>query len=192
MDQQPRAAVAQKRIALGKLSKDFDRLRSTLSAISMECSGIRASQNAENSFPRTVTEDDHNDRQKMHQLQLIQTLQGKDVDEAIQRERERDLRKINQDLAMVNEMFKCVLFLSLSVSLSLIKKCLTSLYFCSAMFQNAYSTVLITFASYLPNSFTCTSSLLISQMTCILSMTPSSIFQHYPLSMVIFVILFHR
>lgn len=42
----------------------------------------------------------------MNQLQLIQTLQGKDVDEAIQRERERDLRKINQDLAMVNEMFK--------------------------------------------------------------------------------------
>jgi hypothetical protein len=32
--------------------------------------------------------------------------QGKDVDEAILRERERDLRKINQDLAMVNEMFK--------------------------------------------------------------------------------------
>jgi hypothetical protein len=39
-------------------------------------------------------------------FQLLQTLQGKDVDEAILRERERDLRKINQDLAMVNEMFK--------------------------------------------------------------------------------------
>jgi hypothetical protein len=82
--------VAQKRIALGKLSKDFDRLKSTLSVITNECDIDAVSH----------------ERQNVNQLQLIQTLQGKDVDEAIQRERERDLRKINQDLAMVNEMFK--------------------------------------------------------------------------------------
>ena len=100
--------MAQKRIALGKLSKDFDRLKGTLTAISMECAGIHVTQNNEkiDGFQRTFSDEDNNERQNMQQLQLIQTLQGQDVDEAIQRERERDLRKINQDLAMVNEMFK--------------------------------------------------------------------------------------
>jgi hypothetical protein len=61
-----------------------------------------------NGFFRTGAEGGaaSSERQNMNQLQLIQTLQGKDVDEAIQRERERDLRKMNQDLVMVNEMFK--------------------------------------------------------------------------------------
>ena len=98
--------MAQKRIALGKLSKDFDRLKSTLSTLSTECSGIRVTENNDKGFLRTVSDDDNNERQSMQQLQLIQTLHGRDVDEAIQRERERELRKINQDLAMVNEMFK--------------------------------------------------------------------------------------
>lgn len=109
LDLQPRPSVAQKRIALGKLSKDFDRLKSTLSAITSECGAIRVSSVTEtNGYFRTGGDDDKvsSDRQNVNQLQLIQTLQGKDVDEAIQRERERDLRKINQDLAMVNEMFK--------------------------------------------------------------------------------------
>ena len=39
---------------------------------------------------------------------LIQTLQGAEVDEAIAEERERDIRRINQDLVMVNEMFQDV------------------------------------------------------------------------------------
>ena len=101
--------MAQKRIALGKLSKDFDRLKSTLSAITSECGAIRVSSvNEINGYFRTGGDDDKmsSDRQNVNQLQLVQTLQGKDVDEAIQRERERDLRKIKQDLAMVNEMFK--------------------------------------------------------------------------------------
>lgn len=101
--------MAQKRIALGKLSKDFDRLKSTLSAITNECGAIRVSTVSEtNGVFRSGADIDavSHERQNANQLQLIQTLQGKDVDEAIQRERERDLRKINQDLAMVNEMFK--------------------------------------------------------------------------------------
>lgn len=109
LDLQPRPVVAQKRIALGKLSKDFDRLKGTLSAITNECNAIRVTSVPEsNGSLRTGAEDGagSSDKQHLNQLQLIQTLQGKDVDEAIQRERERDLRKINQDLAMVNEMFK--------------------------------------------------------------------------------------
>ena len=84
-------------------------MRSTLSAITSECGAIRVSSVIEtNGLFRAGGDDDRfsSERQHVNQLQLIQTLQGKDVDEAIQRERERDLRKINQDLAMVNEMFK--------------------------------------------------------------------------------------
>jgi hypothetical protein len=56
--------------------------------------------------PKDDEEGEFNDGRNYQQFQSLQTLQGKDVDEAISRERERDLRKINQDLAMVNEMFK--------------------------------------------------------------------------------------
>jgi hypothetical protein len=84
-------------------------LKCTLSAITNECNAIRVSSVTEpNGFFRTGAEGGaaSSERQSMNQLQLIQTLQGKDVDEAIQRERERDLRKMNQDLVMVNEMIK--------------------------------------------------------------------------------------
>jgi hypothetical protein len=110
LDQQPRIAVAQKRIALAKLLKDFDRVKITLSTISNECSSIKVTVSNESSgYNKTdgISDEDLNgNRQHLQQLNLIQTLQGKDVDEAIMRERERDLRKINQDLAMVNEMFR--------------------------------------------------------------------------------------
>ena len=78
----------------------------------MECNTVRVTQTTERDFSRADQDNGANidsNGQKIHQLQMIQTLQGKDVDEAIQRERERDLRKINQDLIMVNEMFKYVL-----------------------------------------------------------------------------------
>lgn len=77
----------------------------------MECNTIRVTQTTEKDFSRTGPDNENNidgNAQNLHQLQLVQILQGKDVDEAIQRERERDLRKINQDLVMVNEMFKYV------------------------------------------------------------------------------------
>lgn len=113
LDQQPRVLVAQKRTALSKLLKDFDRVRTTLNAITNECNSIRVSvisvDDSSGSSKLKEKDDEEGDSNEgMHnqQYQLVQTLQGKDVDEAILRERERDLRKINQDLAMVNEMFK--------------------------------------------------------------------------------------
>ena len=36
---------------------------------------------------------------------LVQTLQGQDVDDLILEERERDIKKMNQDLLLVHEMF---------------------------------------------------------------------------------------
>ena len=83
----------------------------------MECNGLRVTSTNEKGFLRTGAEENGNDRENNQQLQHMQTLQGKDVDEAIQRERERDLRKINQDLAMVNEMFRYLLVKFSNVSL---------------------------------------------------------------------------
>lgn len=40
------------------------------------------------------------------QPKLVQTLQGQDVEDAIIEERERDIKKINEDLVLVNEMFR--------------------------------------------------------------------------------------
>ena len=40
------------------------------------------------------------------QPRLIQAMQGREVDEAIMQERERDIKQINEDLVLVKEMFK--------------------------------------------------------------------------------------
>lgn len=119
LDRQPRVEIAQKRIALGKLLKDFDRVKSSFSAIALECNTITVTSNSEySSNIRTgvglgqVSEIEGNEyKQQLQQQQhhLIQTLQGNDVDEAITRERERELKKIQQDMIMVNEMFRLVL-----------------------------------------------------------------------------------
>lgn len=46
------------------------------------------------------------DNQKQQQIVLKPLLMGKEVDDAILEERERDIRKMNHDLQLVNEMFK--------------------------------------------------------------------------------------
>ena len=116
LDQLPRTAVAQKRIAIGKLMKDFDRVKVTLNAIVGESATIKITattaassssggsngQDGKNPFATDEIESSFSSKQP----RLIQTLQGKEVDEAIMRERERDLKKINRDLLLVNEMFK--------------------------------------------------------------------------------------
>ncbi len=44
--------------------------------------------------------------QHIQQLKLQPLLQGKEVDDAILEERERDIKKMNHDLVLVNEMFQ--------------------------------------------------------------------------------------
>lgn len=120
LDQQPRAVIAQKRISLAKLLKDFDRVRASLAATTAECATIAvnvsesSSSNSgsvgtigsgKNPFDE-VSGGDTQQSCSVRQPKLIQTLQGKDVDEAIMRERERELQKINRDMRLVNEMFK--------------------------------------------------------------------------------------
>ena len=42
-------------------------------------------------------------------------MQGREVDEALMEERERDIKQINEDLVLVKEMFKGKIFLTSSI-----------------------------------------------------------------------------
>jgi hypothetical protein len=43
-------------------------------------------------------------------MQITPVLQGQEVDDAIMEERDRDIKKMNQDLLLVNEMFRYVIY----------------------------------------------------------------------------------
>jgi len=125
--------TVQKRIALGKLQKDFERVKVGLHAITTESalikvttevgvSGSGSSSGSSSSsgnggtgvfhtggrFSRTedVAQYNNSNTQGREGPILIQHMVGAEVDAAIMEERERDIRKINKDLALVNEMFK--------------------------------------------------------------------------------------
>jgi len=125
------ATVAQKRIALGKLSKDFDRVKLGVQAIIGEASLIKVAAieggggggdgfNRRGGGPgsgvaggggeRDFGADDDSGAAAVaaskHEHIFQQAIVGRDVDDLIMEERERDIRKMNQDLLMVNEMFK--------------------------------------------------------------------------------------
>ncbi len=117
--------LAQKRIALGKLSKDFEKIKASMQAISSEASSIQVTNEAGGSslsgkFITHGSDDTRrpegvesssgfgSSRQKQLLLEPKLTMQGQEVDDAIQEERERDIKKMNQDLLMVNEMMRCL------------------------------------------------------------------------------------
>lgn len=112
----PRTAEnAQKRIALGKLQKDFERVKVGMQAIVNESSLIKVTQNSGNStsgddgsvFSRIEETAYTNElTNATKQPRLLQSIKGNEVDQLIMEERERDIRKLNSDLQMVHEMFK--------------------------------------------------------------------------------------
>lgn len=133
LDNIPRTEAASKRTTLAKLLKDYDRIKVHVQAISSESALIKVTREAggdSEKFSRTgnnnVTfsnNNNYNDRyvsggnqstrdlpvppqQQQQQLTLKPVLTGREVDDAIMEERERDILKMNQDLLMVNEMFK--------------------------------------------------------------------------------------
>lgn len=120
LDSMPRSEIAQKRIALAKLQKDFEKVKIGVQALVNESSLIQVQPvagAASDGFSRTGGNGSESSgfdgpssggQQQMQAPRFIQTLQGQDVDDAIMEERERDIRKMNQDLAMVNEMFRYV------------------------------------------------------------------------------------
>ncbi len=54
--------------------------------------------------PSSIQPANHHERSQS--LTLKPLLQGREVDDAILEERNKDILKMNQDLALVNEMFK--------------------------------------------------------------------------------------
>jgi hypothetical protein len=150
VDALPRPEAAPKRTTLGKLMKDFDKVKVNIQAILNEASLVKivnergevesfartssaatssasapataggtsgssgtpswgrggtgfVDQNAEPPRPPMSKQEQ---AQHIQQLKLKPLLQGQEVDDAILEERERDIKKMNHDLVLVNEMFK--------------------------------------------------------------------------------------
>lgn len=109
----PRAESAQRRFAIIKLQKDFDRVRPIVQTMVRESgqlqvgkhdasvSGNAAAGNRNKSAGGTAS-----GQQANREPQLTQMMVGRDVDDLIMEEREQDIMRLNRDVALVNEMFK--------------------------------------------------------------------------------------
>jgi hypothetical protein len=150
IDTLPRPEAAPKRTALGKLMKDFDKVKVNIQAILNESALVKVvnERGEVENFARTssmaaslpgggnfstgsvsagnsrlgIADPDNRtgsmnappppplskreQQEQLQQMKLKPLLQGREVDDAILEERERDIKKMNQDLLMVNEMFK--------------------------------------------------------------------------------------
>jgi hypothetical protein len=141
----PRAEVAQRRVALAKLTKDFERIRLGLNQLSQDVNRLRVDDAAAAAAESgggmgkapaysgagggnrtgngdTVFRMDGNDGSfssgnnrsskgggrdaNGNQVQFQQVMVGQQIDELLAEEREQEILKMNQDLKMVNEMFK--------------------------------------------------------------------------------------
>jgi phosphoenolpyruvate-protein kinase (PTS system EI component) len=108
----PREEAAARRVSAVKMQRDYDRVFNQYQAIIKDHSSIRVD--------RSIPTKSHNDtfsnaydnsnagQNNYQQQQQQQTVMHElvDVDDAIIEEREQDIRKINQDLHIVNEMFR--------------------------------------------------------------------------------------
>jgi len=121
LDQLPRAEIAKSRIALGKLSKDFERVKATVVLMISEAGMVKVEVEADaasgggkgggandtvfkmGTQSNSPAKDSKGGKGGM---QFQNQLQGQEVDDLIAEERERDILKMNQDLRLVNEMFK--------------------------------------------------------------------------------------
>jgi hypothetical protein len=157
-----RTEAAPRRTALGKLSKDYDRVKVNIQAIVNQSSLIKVvnERGEVETFARTSSsivakpnpagngtvfsmassssssrgqqqqyqqQQDANDsnnssgnsgtgpaltpqQQQQRLMQITPVLQGQEVDDAIMEERDRDIKKMNQDLLLVNEMFRYAIY----------------------------------------------------------------------------------
>jgi hypothetical protein len=119
LDAMSRTEAAAPRAALSKLQKDLERLRGTMQSVASDVSLLRVSAEAETdpaaSAWRILSPGGSSDEQQQQyqqqqqqpqQLALKPLMHEQDVDQMIIEERERDIKKLNHDLALVNEMFK--------------------------------------------------------------------------------------
>jgi phosphoenolpyruvate-protein kinase (PTS system EI component) len=107
----PREEATARRVSAVKLQRDYDRVFSQYQAIIKDHSSIRVDRSIPTNSGHNETfsnaYDNSNTGQSNYQHQQ-QTMMHElvDVDDAIIEEREQDIRKINQDLHIVNEMFR--------------------------------------------------------------------------------------
>jgi hypothetical protein len=104
----PRDEAAARRVSAVKIQRDYDRLFGQFQAITKDHGSIRversipANSNSDtfsNAYDNSASSPITFQKQNlMHELV--------DVDEAIIEEREKDIKKINEDLHLVNEMFR--------------------------------------------------------------------------------------
>jgi hypothetical protein len=119
LDLQPRTEVASKRLAISKLQKDHERVKTLVDSLSSECAQIKVSSDGSNSSSgkQKGFVDDFNQDTSRNQsggMAQAQTLKGPqfvaiqevDIDSLIIEEREREIKKLNNDIKLVNEMFK--------------------------------------------------------------------------------------
>lgn len=88
----------------------FKRVVNTSSSVKLDSSN-NTDKNTNNEYDnQNITKNslskNNNSLQQQQQIVLKPLLTGKEVDEAIIEERERDIKKMNHDLLLVNEMFK--------------------------------------------------------------------------------------
>jgi hypothetical protein len=110
-----RAESSQKRLSLAKLQKDHDRLKQLVLSLTSESGLIKASNDTMNGggyamnsgYAMSQSSGDSDVSPQNGQMKkTLVALKEVDIDTLIIEERERDIRKINQDIIMVNEMFQ--------------------------------------------------------------------------------------
>lgn len=104
------AELATRRLALSKIGTDINRLTTLLQQSGNDLSLIKLSGfgNSPNINASTLNNQNDNSQQPQPAQQQLQfqALKGQDVDEMILEERDRDIKRINGDIVLVNEMFK--------------------------------------------------------------------------------------
>jgi hypothetical protein len=93
------------RATLQKLFKDYERLKISLDMLSNEAQliTVSAAASSNDNFSRTGNNEDLGQKQ---QIVFKPVLQEKDIDEIMLDERADEIKKLNEDLILVNDMFK--------------------------------------------------------------------------------------
>lgn len=89
------------------LSSESGLIKVSLDALgSLSSSTKRAGNGSNNNLESSQFQDNANNNFKTGSQKQVVTLKEVDIDSLIIEERERDIKKINQDIIMVNEMFR--------------------------------------------------------------------------------------
>lgn len=115
----PREEGTSRRVGVVKLQRDYERVSTQFQSIQKDHTSLRVDRTAQgNNSPDNFSnayDNSQNDPSQFQQQQKQQQQQQFmheliDVDDAIIEERERDIKKINQELLLVNEMFRFNIF----------------------------------------------------------------------------------